>query len=438
MCFPLTKISAVLADTVRVNNSSTKSGYLGQVLRPHGYSLVELLLVIIVVGILAGIAVKSLRGVNDVARAEETKDELDRLAYAIAGNPDLVSAGVRTDYGYVGDVGALPANLDALVSNPGGYATWDGPYIKDELTTGGADIYFKSDAWGKAYIYTAGNTIASTGGAATMTRQIVYSTTDLLNNSVAVTITDVNGSPPGPVNKDSVRFVLTYPDGTGGTTTTSLNPAADGFIEVSSIPIGLHSLQVVYLPTSDTLRRKVNVDPGQDYYAEVHLFADVWAASGGGGGSGSSSEILRPMGVGSSSNLIVSDCTNNWECVDEVISDENATYVESAGSQTLNDTYETQNSAVGAGTIDSVVIFIRCKGGVVTKVWTALRTNGNLYESSDFTLAASYANHSTTYITNPDTSSPWTWTEIDAMEIGVTIYKPANCTQVWAEVHYTP
>lgn len=424
-----------------MSDSSTKSGYLGQVLRPYGYSLVELLLVIIVVGILAGVAVKSLRGVNDVARAEETRDELDRLAYAIAGNPDLVSTGVRTDYGYVGDVGALPANLDALVSNPGGYATWDGPYIKDELTTGGSDIYFKSDAWGKAYTYAAGNTIASTGGAGTMTRQIANSTSDLLSNKVAITITDLNGTPPGTVNKDSVRFILTYPNGAGGTTTTSLNPAADGFIEVTSIPIGLHSLQVVYLPTNDTLRRKVNVDPGQNYYAEVYLFADVWAAAGSGGGGGGGSgllEILRPMGVGSMTNLISTGCSSNWECVDDVTPDDAGTFLKGSGNSWLKDTYETQNSSVSTGTIDSVVIYVRCKGGVPQMNRTALITNGNLYEGSDITPTTSYTDYSTTYNINPNTLSAWTWTEIDAMEIGVSLKGPARCTQVWAEVHYTP
>ena len=31
----------------------------------------------------------------------------------------------------------------------------------------------------------------------------------------------------------------------------------------------------------------------------------------------------------------------------------------------------------------------------------------------------------------------WTWSEIDAMEIGVYIRRSARCTQAWVEVFYT-
>ncbi|MCK4371866.1 MAG: prepilin-type N-terminal cleavage/methylation domain-containing protein, partial [candidate division Zixibacteria bacterium] len=98
-----------------------------------GYSLIELIIVIVIVAIIASVAVKSLKGTNEVVRTEETKAELEQLAYAVAGNPAVLSGGARTDYGYVGDVGALPPNLDALVTNPGGYGTWDGPYVRDDF-----------------------------------------------------------------------------------------------------------------------------------------------------------------------------------------------------------------------------------------------------------------------------------------------------------------
>ncbi|RME30712.1 MAG: type II secretion system protein, partial [Candidatus Zixiibacteriota bacterium] len=97
----------------------------------RGYSLIELVVVLIIVGILASVALKSLRTAGVVAKTEQTRHELDKLAWAITGNPERSSGGVRSDYGYIGDVGALPPNLDALVTNPG-YATWKGPYIRDD------------------------------------------------------------------------------------------------------------------------------------------------------------------------------------------------------------------------------------------------------------------------------------------------------------------
>ncbi|MEA3297326.1 MAG: prepilin-type N-terminal cleavage/methylation domain-containing protein [candidate division Zixibacteria bacterium] len=148
----------------------------------HGYSLMELLAVIIIVGIIASVAMKSLTGANDAARSEETKRELDELAWAMVGQPDLVSGGVRTDHGYVGDIGSLPPNLDALVINPGGYSTWEGPYIRDDFYTSpsGSESEFKVDAWGTPYSYSGGVTISSTGSGSTITRKIARIVDDLL------------------------------------------------------------------------------------------------------------------------------------------------------------------------------------------------------------------------------------------------------------------
>ena len=60
--------------------------------------------------------------------------DADRLAHAVAGDPDLVAGGTRSDFGYVGDIGALPSDWDDLVTNPG-YSTWNGPYVQDEFAS---------------------------------------------------------------------------------------------------------------------------------------------------------------------------------------------------------------------------------------------------------------------------------------------------------------
>ncbi|MEA2031894.1 MAG: type II secretion system protein, partial [candidate division Zixibacteria bacterium] len=92
------------------------------------------MLVIIIIGILSTVALRSVNTITDTAKIEETKQELEALSFAIAGNPDIQNNGIRTDFGYVGDVGSLPPNLDALFSNPGSYATWNGPYIGNRFT----------------------------------------------------------------------------------------------------------------------------------------------------------------------------------------------------------------------------------------------------------------------------------------------------------------
>ena len=259
-----------------MSRCSSKGRAASRLQTSRGYTLIELVVVLVIVGILASVALKSLKAVNDTARFEETRQELDNIAHAIAGDPCLISGGSRTDYGYVGDVGGLPLDLNALVANPGGYTTWRGPYISDDFSTDGSSSEFKNDAWGAAYSYTAGITVSSTGGGSPVTRNAANSIGDLLHNSVSVAVTDLDNTPPGPDHLDSVRIVLSHPDGSGSMISRVKNPGSDGYVRFDSVPIGAHSLQIIYLPDNDTISRTVNVNPGQDYYADVHYHTDVW------------------------------------------------------------------------------------------------------------------------------------------------------------------
>ncbi|RKX19878.1 MAG: hypothetical protein DRP51_06640 [Candidatus Zixiibacteriota bacterium] len=241
-----------------------------------GYSLIEMVVVIIIIGILAAVVMKSLGKATEVSRTEETKKEMELLSYAIAGNPNLISNGGRIDFGYIGDVGAFPPDWDALVSNPGGYATWDGPYIEDKFAMGAGDTGFKLDAWGEPYSSPASVSFSSTGGGFAITRTIAYSTEDIFANSVSAVITDIDDSPPGTTYADSVRFLVTVPDGAGSYTVKSGIPGSDGFCRIDSIPIGNHLFQTVYLPDNDTLTRRISINPGQDLYLDLSYFADIW------------------------------------------------------------------------------------------------------------------------------------------------------------------
>jgi prepilin-type N-terminal cleavage/methylation domain-containing protein len=118
--------------------------------RQAGFTLIEMVVVIVIMGILASVAIKQVVTSVDTAKYDQTEQELDQLAFAIRGNPSAYGQGTRTDFGYVGDVGAFPPNLDALVQNPGGYSTWKGPYIDRGI--GSTD--FKTDGWGTTYTLT--------------------------------------------------------------------------------------------------------------------------------------------------------------------------------------------------------------------------------------------------------------------------------------------
>jgi len=229
--------------------------------------------VIVIIGILATVALKSMGIVTETARVEQTKKELQQLAFAIVGNPALENNGVRTDFGYVGDIGSMPPDLDALVSNPGSYGTWNGPYIARRFNQITND--HKEDAWGVAYTYSANN-ITSTGSSGNIVRKMGNAVSDFTDNQVSGLVLDLDGTPPGTVYKDSILVSMNYPNGSGGIATVSSGVDPGGYFSFSSIPIGNHDLEIIYVPDSDTTGRFISVLPNSSVYAEYYLGSDLW------------------------------------------------------------------------------------------------------------------------------------------------------------------
>ena len=233
-----------------------------------GFSLIELLIVIIALGVMASVAVNYMMpSVEDVRRAR-TEREMETLAKAIVGDPSLTQNSVRSDFGYVGDLGAFPPNLQALYENPGGYSTWDGPYIPSGYTQDSTG--FKTDEWGAPYAYSGGTTITSPGGGSTITNTIAHASSDYLLNRFSGTVTDADSRQPGSDYADSVNIVINIPDGTGGTTIKTYQPDTTGSFTLDSLPVGRHPLDLVYQPASDTLHRYLTILPR---HRSTHTYA---------------------------------------------------------------------------------------------------------------------------------------------------------------------
>jgi hypothetical protein len=150
---------------------------------------------------------------------------------------------------------------------------------------------------------------------------------------------------------------------------------------------------------------------------------------------------LFPNGGGSNTNLNPSGASSNWRCVDDNPPDGDTTYVYRDGSSMRTDTYATQDHGSVSGTINSVTIHIVCRTTGSGLAHTVILTHGNTYTSPDFTLTGSYQDLQYAYTRNPNTNNPWTWSEIDSIEIGVALSRSsgqARCTQVYIEVNYTP
>lgn len=263
--------------------SIPEPSYQRATVRQRGFTLIEVLMTVVVIGILAAVAMRSVQSSIDATRVRETQTEMDELVHGIAGNPDMVNNGMRSDFGYVGDIGALPSSLDNLMTNPGGYSTWKGPYLGSRFTQ---DVDgFKRDAWANLYTFSSGMTVASTGGGTTpMTKSAASSAAALTSTPITGTVTDAAGNPPGD-SSVAVTVTVTYPNGSGGTTTASANPSKGGSFTINSIPVGVHQVRAVYRPTADTVYAYAASLPSDGATVALRLPEAPFAGNGGGGNS---------------------------------------------------------------------------------------------------------------------------------------------------------
>ena len=253
-----------------MNNKNRKSIYFME----EGFTLIELVLIIVIMGIVATIAMKSMGPAVDQSRVDATMEEMEILAQAIIGNKDLVSEGIRSDFGYVGDIGAPPPDLEALVSNPAGYGTWDGPYVLNSFMENPND--FKEDAWGNEYGYSGGVVITSSGNGSSLTKQFAGSINELLANTVKGNVYDGLGAAPAD-SASGVDIIIYYPDGTGNLTSSAVNPSPSGQFSFSDmIPMGNHLIRAVYTSTDDTTSQYITVLPGNAAFGELRFSKSYW------------------------------------------------------------------------------------------------------------------------------------------------------------------
>ncbi|MDD4051188.1 MAG: prepilin-type N-terminal cleavage/methylation domain-containing protein [candidate division Zixibacteria bacterium] len=137
----------------------------------RGFTLIELVMIIVVLGILAAIAVPRMGGLTESSRVTATNAEMAMLKRAIVGNPQVSGGGQYLDVGFEGNVGSPPTRLEDLAVKPDSLSAynsftrlgWNGPYIDSSGSS------YLVDAWNAPYRYDpATRTIASVGGSDTL------------------------------------------------------------------------------------------------------------------------------------------------------------------------------------------------------------------------------------------------------------------------------
>jgi len=242
--------------------------------REKGLSLIEVVIILAVMVVLIALLVPSTVQILTGARRNVTLDEMENLKKAMIGDPSLKTSGVRSGFGYLGDMGNLPSTLDDLVtqgaqpayafnSSKGVGAGWRGPYIT--LGPGSDAASHRVDAFGNDYTYSGTDYVNGQGqtvdakvvslgadGVAGGTGNDEDVTLETLRAETTATVTGYGfGLDGNPL--DAATVTINYPVG-GLLTSPFTTTDSAGFYQFTNIPFGIRSVsfnpKLLYVPGS--------------------------------------------------------------------------------------------------------------------------------------------------------------------------------------------
>jgi prepilin-type N-terminal cleavage/methylation domain-containing protein len=190
--------------------------------RDSGITLLELLVVLMILSIVLTAAVRTWDVTLERGRAQTTSQKLSQLVKVIIGDPDYIVAGQRADFGFVGDEGRLPEDLQELVVRPDNDTIWRGPYVHptfNQSTDG-----YRIDGWGDTIIYgwkvyhkPESLWVRSYGGRGVADRSrwqtlyFPYAASALTQSTVTGQVVDIRGKEATGTQADNLIVTLYYP-----------------------------------------------------------------------------------------------------------------------------------------------------------------------------------------------------------------------------------
>lgn len=174
--------------------------------------------------------------------------------------------------------------------------------------------------------------------------------------------------------------------------------------------------------------------------------------------------ILRPNANGHQNLMTPVGDAPNYKCVDDVVADDDATYIEMPGGVTkinyidastpdINEVYNIQNHTAETGTINSITLYYRAYHydpvpmGLLIECGFFIMQSPSTYDMvyldrNDIGLNT-WVTVSHTWNQNPWTSTAWTWDDIDILQISFYAFimmpppiENMYYTQVYLEVDY--
>jgi hypothetical protein len=164
-------------------------------------------------------------------------------------------------------------------------------------------------------------------------------------------------------------------------------------------------------------------------------------------------ETIRPDGMGNYDDWIAKSA-QDWEEVDEAVADDDATWIyhDDAYSSIVERSSFSFGNTSGTGVISSIDIHYKIGVYIVYpddsygRVYAFTRINSTNYDAGYKYISASsegweWWTHSINLTQNPDTSAAWTWSDLDALEVGVRnkVWESGDkyCTQMYVVINYT-